>query len=121
MVQQPLGKIVRLLDEETLRAVHRAAVAVGLNREALLAGIDNSFRASIPEGANLAAKLLLDLNHLNEVVLTDANEPHILTWLKNAEALARGSVRCLHPRVATGATRPQQRRLARQRREAGVR
>ncbi len=69
--------------------VHAAAVAVGLatKRGALLAGIPQSLRAGLDDAQDPAARLLTDLDGLNDLGrLPDGSLP-LQIWLENALAL----------------------------------
>ena len=68
--------------------LHAAVIIAGIDRDALVAGIDPRFVASLPRHANQAAQILADLHTLNVTgVLTDGTFP-LRTWLRNAVALA---------------------------------
>lgn len=70
-------------------ALHEAAVQLGMERDALLSGIDRSVVSSIPIRQTLAAQLLTDLNELNSIgTLADGSSP-LRNWLINASLLSR--------------------------------
>lgn len=52
---------------DMVAALHEAAVQLGMERDALLSGIDCSVVSSIPIRQTLAAQLLTDLNELNSI------------------------------------------------------
>lgn len=71
-----------------LSRLHAAAITAGLDRDALLSGIDKRFIASIPRSSSRAAQLLQDIHELHGVKrLTDGTSP-LQTWLNNAVFLS---------------------------------
>lgn len=79
-----------LLDEDELHRVHAAAVSAGLasSRDALFAGVNRSFAASLPLTPSPGAQVLIDLHQMNKVDrLLDGQQP-LAIWLRNAVTLA---------------------------------
>jgi hypothetical protein len=83
-----------LIDQEDLRAVHRAIVDGGLSGDAeldaLLEGLSPGYVATLPTTGSPAARLLRVLGHLNrDQQLTDGTVP-LRVLLENAVHLAAG-------------------------------
>lgn len=69
------------LDDATLHAVWKAAIHLGLSREAVL---PKSVAAMVPTSPRPVDQLLLDLRYLNDIeALTDGSVP-LRTWLETA-------------------------------------
>ena len=69
-----------------LREIHQAAIHGGLGsqRDALFAGINRSFKASLPDGDTPAAIFLTDLSEMfGSRPLVDGSDP-LRQWVKNA-------------------------------------
>lgn len=76
------------LDHKQILELRGAAVSADLARGSLLRGIDPEIVAGIAVESTPAAQILNDLDALNRMgVLRDGSVP-LLTWLRNAEALA---------------------------------
>ncbi|MBK8254156.1 MAG: ATP-binding protein [Polyangiaceae bacterium] len=76
-----------MLTHEQLLVVHQAAIDAGLTREALLAGVPEALKASLPILPTLGEQLLTDIAKLaNYRTLADGSQPARL-WLSNAVAL----------------------------------
>lgn len=75
------------LDEGILE-IHKAAIACGLDRDALLSGVDPGliaqFRGSVASGP----QLLSDLHALNGIGHLDGGSVPMRTWLMNAQRLS---------------------------------
>lgn len=73
---------------QEILAIHRAALAIGLDRTACLAGLPRSLVASLSTARTQSEQILSDLDDLNRIkTLADGSVP-LLQWLRNAEALA---------------------------------
>ena len=79
-----------ILSHDQTLELHKAIVSAHLagSRQALLAGVDPGFVASLPQTAAFGEQILTDLTELNSVgSLADGSIP-LETWLKNALNLA---------------------------------
>ena len=77
-----------MLPQELLAQIVTAAVEAGLDRHALLAGLDRSLSAQLPEGASPKEQIWDDLQELNRVgALPDGKVP-LRDWLQAALQLA---------------------------------
>jgi Effector-associated domain 5 len=74
-----------VIRHEQILELHAAAISAGLStcRVALLAGIDREIVAALPGGPNDAARLLSDLDALNQISPGDGSIL-LKTWLQNA-------------------------------------
>lgn len=80
--------MTELLPRSLILDLHQAAVALGLPRSGLLAGISPSFVASLDETPSKSAQILMDLSKFNSVAkLRDGSVP-LRIWLDNALGLA---------------------------------
>lgn len=78
----------RLLRHRILQ-LHELAITAGLNRSALLSGIDKNFVAQLRRSDDASSQLLHDLDELNAIdELEDGTVPLVL-WLQNAVYLAK--------------------------------
>jgi effector-associated domain 5 (EAD5)-containing protein/TIR domain-containing protein len=75
------------LSEHLVGELYDAAIQVGLNREALLAGLPLRFTASLQQADTRAAQILLDLHALNRADSLDDGSVPLLKWLTNAAVL----------------------------------
>jgi hypothetical protein len=77
-----------LLPRQMIYDLQSAALRAGLDRQALLSGLDAGFVASLRRANNDAAQILEDLSALNEIVeLADKSVP-LRWWLQNALGMA---------------------------------
>jgi hypothetical protein len=80
-----------VLDHQQILVIHAAALDAGLgnNRDVLLSGIAEDFRATLRDPGASSSAILTDLHALNAAGrLNDGSVP-LLLWLQNAEAIAR--------------------------------
>ncbi|MFO0759755.1 MAG: effector-associated domain EAD1-containing protein [Byssovorax sp.] len=85
----PGARRTTLLPDETIRALHAAAIRGGLvnARGTLFGGISPGFMNSLPMQSTLSSQLLSDLHELNRVEkLLDGTVP-LAVWLSNAITL----------------------------------
>lgn len=79
-----------MLPHEAVLELHTAALAVRLDRNALLSGIDRSFVASLKVMSTNSEQVLSDLDEMNTWgELTDGSVP-LRVWLLNARMLSGG-------------------------------
>lgn len=75
---------IRRLEHHTIKALHKAAIRLRLDRRVLLGGISAQFVATLPLYADPASQMLADLHELNAApALADDSTP-LLAWLDNA-------------------------------------
>lgn len=78
-----------ILADDVITNLHDAIVKLGMDRIALVAGIDGSFVQTIPIAASQSAQVLVDLHQLNRVDrLSDGSTP-LRLYLLNASRLAK--------------------------------
>lgn len=98
-----------------LHELHAAAITSGIDRDALLSGINRSFTSSIPRLSSRAAQILRDLHEIESVgQLSDGTSP-LRTWLLNASRLSalrseekvfQRALALLDPEIVAAQTRP---------------
>ena len=76
------------LDDNEVAALHEAALAAGLGRQALLSGLPYAYMASFSTDGPNDELILLDIRHMNGIVLP-GNVVPLLCWLSNAAALSQ--------------------------------
>lgn len=74
------------LEQDEIRELFRTASRLGMQRSALLSGIEPRFLATIPIAETPATQLLLDLQALNESL--DGGDIPLTGWLHNAILLS---------------------------------
>src|SRR5262245_58465587 len=110
-----------LLSQPEILRLHAAAISADLagSRRPLLAGIDPTVVAEIPNAESAAAQILNDLDALNSTAAPADGTPPLLTWLENAVALVgprqqaaifeEALKSCRHPRPAPSTPVPLER------------
>jgi len=77
------------LSDEEVRLVRDVVLQIGLDREALLSGIEPLFRSSIPAASTPGQQVFVDVHHMRQAgTLADGSVP-LRVWLENAVVLSR--------------------------------
>ncbi len=79
---------MRRLPSESITALHQAALAAGLDRDTLLAGIDRVLVAKIDLARSPSDQIYRDLHQLNEIPRGDDGADPLEQWLRSALALS---------------------------------
>jgi hypothetical protein len=80
--------MARLLPKPVIQEIYKAALAARLNRDALIAGLPDTFTAGLVRVDQGGAQIVTDLLRLNQVLRLDDGTVPLREWLETAEMLA---------------------------------